>query len=233
MKSSYESKSSSQSGFTLIGAVISLAIGAIAAVGMSRMLASSFSFQGKVERDANRTALKNLIVSAVSCRDTLPAGTCIPGDLVELKRKRADGTVATLVSSLGTGTRFGNIAVRAVCGADGESVFAQAARLKPGLPISSSVLASFLPDPFDQMVIDWDNPKALLLAPGLPLCLGASNGNGPNLVSCVTRNVAFIPDTTSRVQMCPTDHPYFSGVWVSQETVGMDSDKITKIQCCS
>jgi hypothetical protein len=60
-----------------------------------------------------------------------------------------------------------------------------------------------------------------------------TGSTGPNLSNCVTIYVPFIDDELPRVQKCPSDHPYFSGIWVSQEGVVKDSDKITQIQCCT
>jgi hypothetical protein len=74
--------------------------------------------------------------------------------------------------------------------------------------------------------------NATLLSCETKATLG-SGSSGPNLSSCVTVYVPFIDDEVPRVQMCPNEHPYYSGVWLSQESAGKDSDRITQIECCS
>ena len=224
-----------QSGLGLVEVLVAVAVCGILVVVTSQIFDQNVRSNSSIKNNLDKLAIKLLILDNLSCVDTLPAMTCTPGAIVLAKRKKPNGSVVTFLESTGDPTRFGQIAVRAVCNTDGESLSIQTTLLKTGKTITANTSADFSPDPLTKIIANWDHPSSNLLPTGLPLCMGASGGPPgatPDLTNCVNINVPFMGDEVARLQKCPTANPYFSGIWVSQETVGKDSDKITNIQCC-
>jgi len=232
---------SSQAGAGLLQVLFGTAILGFAAATLASLLSNNFKSSAKSKQDTDKSAITMFLINNRSCSETLPSSTCTPGSLVELKRKTSDGRVKTMLTNSGTGTRFGRWAMRAVCNTTGDGFRLEGARLRPGASISSNSPGDFLPDPLKNKVITWSDTREVSLLPeGLgSLCLAKkyldTSITDPTNPMCTQINIPFRPDRRQRriyLQKCPESHPFFSGIWLTQEDVGKKSDLMKKIQCC-
>jgi len=228
----------SEQGISLLGAIVSLAVIGAIGVGLISINEKSFKASSRMKIDIDKLAIREAITDAVSCAETLTLGTCTPNTILPVIRKLPNNSLETVVSNI-TPTRFGRggqIAVRAICNNDGDGLLLQATLLKPGKLITSANSADFKADPLTGLKHTWTSYQANILKHRCALCSPNCRSGVPDLENCVNISIPFRPDrrqVNSHHIKCPTLHPYFSGIWTSQEDVGRDSDLIRKLECCA
>jgi hypothetical protein len=232
--SHFPKNSNSQCGFSLISVMVAVAIGGIVAASIATMIGNGMKGEQSLSLKMDRLIVAQTLFTSVSCSNTLP-GTCTPGALQTLRRVSKTGVVSTMVTNTGAGTRFGQLAVRAECNATGDGLIVRAAYLNPKASITTSNLADFRPDPLTGKKYTWADDQTKLYPDGIELCDGSGSGTGPNLSDCVNVNVPWVGTNSGAISSisCPANRPYFSGLIISQETLGKKSDYMSQIRCCS
>lgn len=165
-----------QSGMSLIAVIIAMGLFSLLLTAMSSAMTTNFRMQRSLELRAERQAIVNMLLRAVSCEVSLPQ-QCKPGVLLSVY-SRVNGR--TLVDSQDVKT-IGSWALRAQCAADGASIEVAGVLLKPTGKLTSTSISDFYFDPLTQQRYGWDHPNSLLFPAGAGLCyLGADAKNSQN-----------------------------------------------------
>lgn len=156
-------------GNALLSVIVALGLAGMIFAGISAGLGTAFKASASLSLDGDREALKQMLLTAVSCSDTVTAAACAQ-PIIELKRRHANGTVSTLATRTGAGTKFGKWTIRASCNATRDGIVVRAARLAPGGTLTSTSNTHFLPDPLSNKLVKWSSPESLLFGPGVEIC---------------------------------------------------------------
>ena len=197
---------SSDAGMSLISALLGVAFAGGIAVVMSTQFSNMFKVQKKVENDAERVSLTNMLRSRVDCGKTL--GATIPvncsalGTYLTLKDKNG----ATVVNGSGQATKIGKWSIRATCDTTNDEIAIHVARTPAAVNVSASSSASFSKDPLTNQVLDWSHPKARLFEQGVGLCK-------PN----------FTPTATG---FCPSPGVIRNATMCGSSTAGADHERM-------
>ena len=163
-----------QSGMSLVSVLIAIGIAGILMANISTMLTNGFSGSAKISLDIDRDALKSMLLTSTSCGNTLTAGGCTAGTLLDLKRVHKDGSIRTIATKSGAGTKFGRITVRAECNSTGDGVVLRSALLSATGNLTSTLSSAFLPEPLTGKLVTWADQKSLLFLAGVEMC--SNNG---------------------------------------------------------
>ena len=169
-------KSGRESGSGLVGAMIGVGIVGLSALAISQMTSFGLKGQTHLRIAGDREALKRMVLDSVNCGSSLTPTTCPTTGFVTLKRLHKDGTVTTLATNTGAGTKIGRWTLRGECSASGDGLVIRTAALAPTGNLDSIEPAQFLSDPLTNAVVTWSDPRSLLFEDGIELC-SATGGN--------------------------------------------------------
>jgi type II secretory pathway pseudopilin PulG len=196
----------SQAGFSLVAALVAVAITGIVAVGLSQLLRNTFRAQHSVELRSDIASLKSLINDQIDCSKSMPA-TC-----------PADGFVPLYLSNGRTfigphddkGVKVGVWNFRNRCTAAG--LFIEYARYQPGT-------TDFARNPITNKAENW---TPVLQTSAMRLCPRGTDDDGKCLMGCKCkyftktwkRGDVPLADAHRREKKytCPASHPYILAV---------------------
>jgi type II secretory pathway pseudopilin PulG len=165
-----------QSGFSLLAALVGLAILGIGATLMSRHLSFGMRATQRIKTDVDMQLLKTFIIEGTSCRMSIEA-LCTPGSLLSLNRDLGGIAKVIVSGDEASPTYFGDSAVRALCAPTGQGIQVQYGLLKKGRSLRSNNASDFKPDPLTSKIKTFNDNDLFL--EGLELC--ASGADQPKL----------------------------------------------------
>lgn len=165
-------KSKYQHGGALLNVVVAVGLGGIVVAGMTKMMSNSMRAQKRVSNDVDKSAIKQMLLDVVDCKESLDQ--CNGTNPINVYRHRKDGP-ELFIKNTGSGSRFGFWALRANCNGTDDGIIVRAARLKPNKSIFSTNKEDFQPDPLSNQIYTWNNDQSLLFGDGIEIC-GGTNG---------------------------------------------------------
>ncbi|MBY0369371.1 hypothetical protein K2X33_01710 [bacterium] len=196
------------SGFGLIGALVSGVIVSIVMMGLVALLRTSFNASSHVSLREELDSLKSLIGDGIDCDATFASGSIDPaapgsgctstsnnqtGPFLTLMRRSRTGavplTAALDASGLGA---IGKYKLRTTCSQSEQSLIIRAAVVDAD--------GNFPPDPFTKQPLDWNSPRGLLYGGNtlaLPICFT------PSLKQMVSLHEHTLNTATAAYVSCP------------------------------
>lgn len=169
MNSSCLKKISSEHGGALLNVMVAVGLGGIVVAGMTQMITNSMKAQKRVSNDVDKSAIKQMLLDVVDCKETLDH--CNGTQPSKVYRHRKDGP-ELFIKNTGTGSRFGFWTLRANCNGTDDGLIVRAARLKEGKSVLSNNKANFQPDPLSNQTYTWTDYQTLLFSDGVEICTG-------------------------------------------------------------
>lgn len=216
---------------SLISALVGLAVAGVVTVAMMNTLDTTMRSQKRLELRADREAIKQLMLSAVSCTETIPPEGCAANEPVEVKRRTHSGDSRALVKipSGAHGTRIGAFAVTAYCNADGDGIIVRAARLKKGRSFDSVESSDFVSDPITGKIGTWQDDDSRIFPKDADLCSGTGGSDAKGVAmkigtSSISTNSASFSSTGDAVTLTTTGGKVMvmanlSGYFASDDTL--------------
>lgn len=129
--------------------------------------------------------VKQHVLTRSACQESMSAmgGSCVPGALVEIKKKSATGAISPFISRINPPTRFDQIALRAECNASGDGIVLRYAWLRKGATLTATADADFLPHPVLKLKTKWSDQGSLLFPAGVDICGGSGLPVSPTMHS--------------------------------------------------
>ena len=178
-----KSRYTNYSGFGLLEVIIVIGILGIIAAGLNTVMNNLMKANKKITLDVDKEALKLLIMSKVSCDDTLTTSTCTSTAPIPLKT-RIGGALTTFVDGgSGTGTKIGGFTILAKCASSPTTgIEIRFARLSSSGSLASTDQADFLADPLTGQKITWADDRSLAYKAGITLCAGNNTTSAATLL---------------------------------------------------
>lgn len=219
----------------LLTALVAGAIGAVAAVFLSKMMVSNFRATASLSLSEDLLAVRRRIDQELSCEKTL-AGinltgpTCSAGSTTPLTLRDRNGNALTeplLTTGVGAGSgKMAGWHVRTTCDGPNGTLSILAARPEG---------ASFMQDPFTKRTYDWSTNKKELYgaSSGLKLCSGMFGGGSVPLTpkglceirkKFVTTSSPLMPNHVHRSESiyCATQRPVLMSINIVPSCYGSD-----------
>lgn len=183
-----------EDGASLVAVLVALGLTGIIATVVSSLMEQGMAGKSHFQNAGDREVLRRMMVSAVSCEDSLTPGICSsPGAIVPLRRRHSNGSLSVIASSSGAGTKYGKFTVRAECNATGDGLIIRAVMLADSGTLSSTAAADFRPDPLTKRVETWQTSKSLLMPDNVELCSGFETTAVEPGINVVTVRSSFAP----------------------------------------
>lgn len=159
-----------QKGNSLLSVVIAAGIMITLSYQFASFMIYNLKAMKQYELKSDKEAAKRLLISSVSCADSLPYGSCKPGSNISIKRRSKISGVKTVIENYGT--KFGSYTLKAECSGSGDGIVIKAARLAKNGNVFSKNLNAFVPDPLTQKIATWESEDSLVFPQGFELCAG-------------------------------------------------------------
>lgn len=182
-------KVSKNDGFSLMAAIIAIALTGLLAAWLSTLLSNSFKSAKSVEMRSDLNILRQTILASIDCEKTLQDAGIDPnnfndpscnsssapggetGPFLRLRRKSPGAAVDYLTNPLGAdqSAKMGDWNIRVSCSKTEHSLVVRVSRPDP------AAADTFFSDPMTNKPADWHSPKGLLFAGagGIPICFSS------------------------------------------------------------
>lgn len=214
---------SSESGFSIVSALVGLALSMAIVAAVSNFMSQGFRGQKAISLRVDKIALAEHLMARVDCTASYVDGITCPS-AIPVKLLREDGS--TLVSNTGTGTKFGEWTIRAECLASNDGIAVKAARLKPGKLLNTTLATDFNADPLTRKIETWSHENSLLMPDSIGICPNSSSAVSGSLLGASAKFVAgvgpvsvVLPKGTNWVIMTGQSNNTSYNSWTSEDTV--------------